>query len=295
MAARYLWVILFAVGSGATSCSDGVAPTPPTAPTPAVTAPTSSQADFVRGWVRDTAIRPLANARVELLTGPQAGAAATSDATGQFIITATVDDTSRLRASQEGHVSAEIAIGPVCVGCPGQPGRSVGLFLHVPNAPAAVVGDYTFTFIADDACTTLPEPLRRRTYDVRIVPGPFMFGSTPERTTSFLVEPRGNTFSGRMRFFWVNVAGNFVTFRFGDGESDPSVIEAVAPFGHVAFGGTADVTYAANFSSVRTLFPGSIEYCANAAISEDGYRCVAPATRRARCDSARHELEITRR
>jgi hypothetical protein len=50
-----------------------------------------------------------------------------------------------------------------------------------------------------------------------------MLGSTPEMTTSFVVTPRGEAFSGRIRFFWVNVAGNFITLRFGD-SSDPGVI-----------------------------------------------------------------------
>jgi hypothetical protein len=300
MVLRHRWVTLLILGYGATACRDGVAPVTPTAPTPALTAPlpappSSPPVAFIRGWVRDTAIRPLSNAQVELLTGPQAGVVATTDSAGEFSITATIDDGSRVRASKEGHVSAEVAIGPVCSGCPGQPGRSVGLFLQVPNAPAATVGDYTLTFTADSACSTLPEPLRSRTYDVRIVPSPLMFGSTPESMTSFLVESRGGTFSGRIRFFWVNVAGNFIFFRFGDIDFDPSVIEAVAPYGHVAFGGRAGVTVADSFSSVVTPFAGSIEYCLNPEISEEGYRCRAPATSRARCDSENHQLVLTRR
>jgi hypothetical protein len=96
-------------------------------------------------------------------------------------------------------------------------------FLHVPHAPAAIAGDYTLTFTADRTCTTLPQTLRSRTHEVTITPSPFMLGSTPEMTTSFVVTPRGEAFSGRIRFFWVNVAGNFITLRFGD-SSDPGVI-----------------------------------------------------------------------
>jgi hypothetical protein len=139
-----------------------VSPTGPTATLPA------PAAEVIRGWVRDTAFRPLSGAQVELLTGPQAGVVVTTDSTGEFSFTATVDDGSRLRASKEGHISADVTLGPVCSGCPGRPGRSVGLFLHVPNAPAAIAGDYTLTFTADSACTTLPENLRSRTYEVTI-------------------------------------------------------------------------------------------------------------------------------
>jgi hypothetical protein len=217
-----------------------------------------------------------------------------TDGTGEFSFTATVDDRSQLRASKEGHLSADVTLGPVCSGCPGRPGRSTSFFLQVPNAPAAVAGDYTLMFTADSACTTLPENLRSRTYEVTIAPTPFMFGSTPETTTSFQVAPQGGAFSGRIRFFWVNVAGNFIALRFGD-SSDPGVIEAVAPYGHVAFGGSAEVTVVDSLRSVVTPFTGSIEYCVNGQISEDGYRCTAPATSRARCDSESHQLILTRR
>jgi len=290
-ALRHRWVILLILGCGATACSDGVATVTPTAPTATLPAPA---VEFIRGWVRDTAFRPLSRAQVELLTGPQAGVVATTDSTGEFSFTATVDDGSQLRASKEGHMSADVTLWHVCSGCPGRPGRSVSLFLHVPNAPAAIAGDYTLTFTADSACTTLPENLRSRTYEVTIAPSPFMLGSTPEKTTSFHVAPRGGAFFGRIRFFWVNVAGNFVALRFGD-SSDPSVIEAVAPYGHVAFGGSAAVAVVDSLRSVVTPFTGSIEHCVNPQISEDGYRCTAPATSRARCDSESHLLILTRR
>ena len=290
-ALRHRWVILLILGYGATACSDGtpkLSPIAPTAsrPTPAV--------EFIRGWVRDTAIRPLSGAQVELLTGPQAGVVATTDSTGEFSFTATVDDGSRLRASKEGHISADVTLGPVCSGCPGRPGRSVDLFLQVPNAPVAVAGDYTLTFTADSACTTLPEKLRSRTYEVTIAPSPLMFGSTPDVTTSFQVAPRGSAFSGRIRFFWVNVAGDFIALRFGY-PFDPAVIESVVPEGHVAFAGSATLSVVDSLRSVVAPFTGSIEYCVNPDISEDGYLCAAPAASRARCDSASHQLKLTRR
>jgi len=266
-------------------CGRDGRPTP--APTPT---PTGPAVEFTLGSVRDTAFRPLPGAQVELLTGPEAGVVATTDSTGEFSFTATVDGASRLRASKEGHMSAEVTLGPVCSGCPGRPGRSVGLFLQVPNPPVAISDDYTLTFTADSACTTLPENLRSRTYEVAIAPSSFMFGSTPDLTTSFQVAPRG-AFSGRVRYFWVNVAGNFVALRFGD-SFDPAVIEAVVPEGHLAIAGSAAVSVDDSFRSVVAPFTGSIEYCFNPDISEDGYRCTAPA---ARCDSTNHQLKLTRR
>jgi hypothetical protein len=289
-APRHRWVILLSLGYSAVACSDGsatVSPTTPTAaPAPAV--------EFIRGWVRDTAIRPLSGARVELLTGPQAGLVATTDSIGEFSFTGSVDDGSRLRASKEGYTSGDVALGPTCSSCPGRPGRAVSFFLHVPDPPAAIAGNYTLTFTADIGCTALPEKLRSRTYEVAIAPSAFILGSTPEMTTSFQVTPRGGPFSGRIRFFWVNVAGDFVALRFGD-SSDPAIIESVVPEGHVAFAGSAAVSAVDSLRSIVTPFTGTIEYCVNPEIGEEGYRCNAPATSRARCESESHQLVLTRR
>ena len=291
-ALRQRWVILLILGYGATGCSDGAATISPAAPTTTLTAPPA--VEFTRGWVRDTAFRPLSGAQIELLTGPQAGVVATTDSTGEFSFTATVDDGSRLRASKEGHMSAEVTLGPVCNGCPGRSGRSLAFYLHVPTAPAAIAGDYTLTFTADGACTTLPENLRSRTYEVTITPTPSRFGVSLDPATAYQVAPRAGIFPGRIRFFWVDVAGNFVALRFGD-PFDPAVIEAVAPDGHVAFSGRADVSVVDSLTSVVTPFTGTIEYCVNPEISEDGYRCTAPPSRRARCDSDNHLLALIRR
>ena len=134
-ALRHRWIILLSLGYGETACSDGLATVSPTTPT-ATPAPA---VEFLRGWVRDTGIRPLSGAQVELFTGPQAGLVATTDSTGEFSFTGSVDDASRLRASKEGYTSADVAFGPTCSGCPGGPGRAVSFFLHVPNPPARLL------------------------------------------------------------------------------------------------------------------------------------------------------------
>ena len=127
----------------------------------------------------------------------------------------------------------------------------------MPTAPAAIAGDYTLTFTADGACTNLPENLRNRTYEVTITPTPSRFGVSLDPATAFQVAPRAGIFPGRIRFFWVDVAGNFIALRFGDA-SDPAVIEAVAPDGHVAFSGRAEVSVNDSLTSVVTPFTGAI-------------------------------------
>ncbi len=50
---------------------------------------------FIQGTVSDTAFRPLAGARVEVLDGPQAGLSTTANAQGEFSLTGTFDDGTR--------------------------------------------------------------------------------------------------------------------------------------------------------------------------------------------------------
>ena len=84
----------------------------------------------------DSALRPIAGARVELLDGPQAGASTTTNALGEFVLSGTVDDTSRFRASKAGHVAANATIVPDCDRC--NPRRWVHFYLSVLDAPVAI-------------------------------------------------------------------------------------------------------------------------------------------------------------
>jgi hypothetical protein len=94
--------VLLVLAQGMAGCDDSRSPVSPAAP-PGT--PGSVNGELISGTVSDTAFRPLAGARVELIDGPQAGMSTTSDAQGSFSFTATVDDTTRFRASKEGHVS----------------------------------------------------------------------------------------------------------------------------------------------------------------------------------------------
>ena len=86
-------MLLLVAQAFVTGCDDqgGSAPiaTGPTAPTPS---PAALAGEPIRGTASDSAFRPLAGARVEILDGPQAGMSTTSDARGDFSFMATVDD-----------------------------------------------------------------------------------------------------------------------------------------------------------------------------------------------------------
>jgi len=98
-------VLALALAAGLAACSDSALPTAPTATaaSPVESAPTAPRVGQpVNGSVSDSALRPVAGARVELLDGPQAGVWTTTDARGAFTLFGTVDDTTRFRASKEG-------------------------------------------------------------------------------------------------------------------------------------------------------------------------------------------------
>jgi hypothetical protein len=235
--------------------------------------------------VSDSAFRPLRSARVEILDGPQAGRSTTTDARGEFSLFGTVDDTTRFRASQAGHVTAEATILPNCDRC--NPRRWVHFALDMLELPVALAGDYTLTFVADTACTTLPDELRTRSYEVSIELG-------PNATTAFTVIPKGPAFPDGLNNFWIHVAGNYVAVTLGD-HTDPGITERIDGDTYFAFGGWATVSVESPLSTISTPFRGWIDSCVNPNMGPR-YDCTpGPAVTLARCDSSRHQLILTRR
>ena len=144
-------VVLAAIGSG---CGDSRNNTPPLSPSPP--APVVSQ-QSLSGYVADTAFRAVADARIDVLDGPQAGLSMLSDGAGQFTYTGTFTGTFTssvtFRVSKDGYVSAT---GTSRISAPG--GRPWAYVrLEMVAAPANIAGDYTLTFTADASCTSLPD------------------------------------------------------------------------------------------------------------------------------------------
>src|SRR5262245_53019830 len=102
-------VTVIAMGFAA---SDGPPPLPTTPtgvvgqvqPPPPAPQPGTAQTTL-KGVVTDSAFRVLPGATVEILDGPQAGRSALTDATGWFTLVGVFEDTTRLRASKEGHIT----------------------------------------------------------------------------------------------------------------------------------------------------------------------------------------------
>ena len=285
----FLAIFIWSCDSG-TRSSVGKSPNAPaTVPAP----PFALNGELISGVVYDSGLRPIAGARVEFLDGPQAGTFTTADGKGGFSLTGTVDDTTRFRASKEGHVTATATVLPNCDRC--NPRRWVFFYLAVLESSVALAGDYTLTFTADSACANLPDELHTRRYAATIVPADLNWPGYPDHSdTSYKVVPKGADFPDGLNGFYLNVAGNYINVSLGD-HTDPGITERVAADTFFAFGGLAVVSVATPVSTISTAFQGWIDYCVNPSMGQR-YDCTpSPAVALARCQSTKHQLILTRR
>ena len=281
-------------GSGSSS-----APTAPSA-AGAVSQPGPAVADIF-GYVLDTGYKAVAGARIEALDGPDAGASATADTTGQFTLSGTFDSATRFRATKDGYVAAtqtwNCSVGAGCSATGARPW--LGFYLASSVAPPVnIAGDYTVTFIADSACVDLPSEVRTRTYAATITP-------TSSPSSSFTLTASGAAFLANLNNFPIGVIENYVDLWLHGGH-DPAVVEQLAPNTYLAFSGNA--TASVGMSPVSTIsmpFHGWIDYCVLQTPMGAIYNCGTSnttgepipglATRYAHCESRNHQLILTRR
>jgi hypothetical protein len=257
-------------------------PTPQPTPTPLV----------LRGYVQDTAYRPLSGARVEVLDGPQTGTSTTTGVDGQFSLTGEFDSTTRFSASLDGYIGATGTIGQ----CPPCPRDWLSFVLAVPARPASVAGDYTVTFMADRSCQGIPAELQTRSYAATMAP------SFPDRLvdTSFTLTLNEGTFlaghdrSSLHNSIVVGVAGNVIRMSFGS--YGPGVVEQVARDTYLGFDGAVETVAVGSLQTITTSFQGWVNYCALNAPMGEYYNCpLGQAVARSECESANHQFILTRR
>src|SRR5688572_6793662 len=235
----------------------------PTAPSPtASTTQVETLQDLpvgLRGFVTDTAYRPLAGALVEVLDGASAGVTTISGADGHFVLSGRFDATTRFRASKDGH---EARTQPwncsvaVCLGANNaQPW--LGFSLTVLEPSVNIAGDHILTFTADSACTDLPEIARGRSYRVAVTARPAADRST---IPGFDLKVIGAPVVGNMTGFPIGVAGSRLSFSLHGGH-DAAIVEDLGANTYLAFSGTAAVTVGpAGLSSITAAFDGWIEH-----------------------------------
>jgi len=140
-------VVLLILACGLAGCGSGSSSSsarPLTSLSPSASVPGASPTvSSIFGFVTDSGFRPLAGARVEVLDGPQAGASAIADASGQVTLSGTFDGATRFRASSDGHVSAiqtwNCSVG--AVGCPTNARPWLGFYLAVLASPVNIAGN----------------------------------------------------------------------------------------------------------------------------------------------------------
>jgi hypothetical protein len=245
----------------------------------------------------DTAFRRIAGVRIEVVDGPQAGAAMISDATGQFLLTGAFARTNTFRAVKEGYVTATQGFSTSIPG-----GRPWLYFYLQPVAPPVnIAGDYTLTFVADRACAGLPSDLLTRTYAATIR------GANPASpaNTSFELTVSGAPLLEKFSSFTIGVAGDSLGFWLHGGH-DPPLVEQLAPNTYLAYSGSATATVGRSpMATISTPFEGWIERCVLRSAMAAPYNCGTSnwtgepipgfALEYAHCESKDHQLILTRR
>jgi hypothetical protein len=258
--------ILFLTLAGAACGNHGSGAPAPTVTSPTAPRPPTPSWNGVRGNVSDTAFRNLGGARVEVVDGPQAGMSTTVDANGAFSLSGTFDDATRFRAAMEGHLTAIQTSQTNLFG-----GRYVTFYLEVPAPPVNMTGDYTLTFIADNACVGIPDDVRTRTYGATITPS--HPATIPTANTNFQVALSGASFLPSQGSFPIGVAGDFVTFWF----ADPALVEVIAPNTQLELYGGGGASVGTSGVSTIAAWDGTFEYA------------------QTECESKNHQLILTRR
>jgi hypothetical protein len=288
MADRWLTVLpLLVLATGLAGCNDSSSSHAPMMPTSVstVSLPSEIRRPQITGDVTDTAFRPLAGTRIEIVGGPEGGAWTTANAGGAFSFAAGIfDDTTQVRAVLSGYLTATRTVQR-CRTCPDYYAH---FSLAVPVPPVTLAGNYNLTFEADSACTDLPAEIRTRSYTASVTAAN-SDPSTPSDTL-FSVILNGASFIENFGSFWIGVAGGYVAFSL----EDPGLVEHVGPNTYVAIGGVASATVGASASRITVPFDGSIEYCERRppiGPSYQYYKCDSPLAH-ARCVSKNHRLTL---
>jgi hypothetical protein len=274
-----LWLTMTCLGCGDSKSPVQVTPVRP-APGPV----------SVNGQVNDTALRPVAGVRVEVVDGPSAGVFGTTNTAGHYELPGVFSEPLTVRATKEGYApfttTRSMQYGPV---------ESICIVLALSTPSVNIAGDYTLTLTADTACSGLPDAARSRTYTVSMTSMP----NTPDNYRAVL---SGATFlSSETGQFLVDVAGTYAHFRFGDpwGEGDGSrgdgsyIEEEVAPSTYLGIAGSAGLTVNGG-TTISGSFSGGVQYCVNpnpAAIVN--YQC--PVGQPVVCYSTNHRMLLVRR
>ena len=259
----------------------------PVQPSPPQPIPTGIQ---LAGTVSDAAWRPLAGAKVEVVNGRQAGLSTTTDGGGNFRLTGAFDDTTQFRATKDGHVAAARPLPPSCAPC--NPQWWIHFFLETLAPHADITGDYILTFIADSACSALPEDARTRTYTATVAPASLSVGPA---NSWFDVTLTGSTVVARNNSFMLGVAGDYAAADLGDLHGSAGLVEQIAPNTYLTLSGSIR-TSLIDGSTISASLDGAVDRCELTTEWGSRYNCsVGGPVAHVQCNSQNHQLILKRR
>ena len=291
---RYLAAVILLVALG---CENGTSPVQPTPSEPVAPTPPPPLVFSLSGSVQDTASRPLAGARVEIVAGDRAGTFETSDRTGRFRMPGTFTGTVTIAASKDGYHQESMTLPhPQMMRRLPSPPENLNLWTNLslqPDAPVAnIAGEYTLTITADRSCSALPDEVRTRTYRATI--------AATGRPTAFqgrLSDARFIAESSCVgpwpelclrNYFSIGMAGDFANFATSILEQLSDTIylliegEVSAPFGPSGISAPLNAQFI--YCPVRPLFNG------------DYWTCPADADATGvECNSAKHQVTLMQR
>ena len=262
---RVAWICSIALLS---ACSGGV-PSTPTAP--ALYQPQPEISFTLSGGVFDAIGRPVGQARVEAINGPQSGVVVQTNDQGRYAFDRPFTAAFTLQASKPGYVTQSKLMSN---------GQSATFFrLDSTTGATSLPSTFHVTFDADAACTELPAAVRTRTYT-----------ATGGNSSSYVIDLRNATFGvGDGSYNWhtiyASVFEDMATLSF----QDPPIWEQLTPeqwvviYGIKASGSISELP-------VTMPFAGSFTFCAET--EADKYpECEVPEIA---CTSQHHTLTLSR-
>jgi hypothetical protein len=278
------------------------------APTPA--APPAPNLVRLSGRVDDTAWRPLADVKVEMVDGPEAGASTTTDDGGQFAFSGSFGFAAgsiTFRATKVGYADLLQKVNVSSDPFSGGTASGIGFKLVSLVPTGNIAGDYTLTLVADSTCTPnrlyptgIPEELRSRTYKASITA---VSNASIPPNTGFGVKVSGpfliNVSEACSNSFVIGVAGHDLRIG-GDSMCDiPELVEQIDPRTFLAISSdlASSTVGTPPASTIAAAFPGYFDYCVlnEAGGSYQSCLITGQSVTHSRCLSNNHQLILTRR
>jgi Carboxypeptidase regulatory-like domain len=270
-------------------CGDGKSPVQPSADPYASLFP----AFALSGYVVDTAYRPIAGSRVEIVAGPRTGTVEITDEDGKFTMEGIFTNPVTVRASKDGYQPETRIVPPprVPVTRLVEGGMwQVQLYLAPAGPLPDLAGTYTMTITADNTCTNFPAEARTRHYTATVVPGdrPGSFRGTlsDARFAQVVPCPPVPGLSCMHNNIGMGNAGDYTWVGF-------SIIEQLGEHTYlvVSAGAGGSIGPAGGAAPLE----GFLQYCETEPTQVDQGLSMCPADIYAPCESGRHQLTLAPR